>query len=210
MISIKVKQRPDPIGISYLSRFKEAFQMDVFKVVSGPYDFNKVREECVGKESVTVQARYPVEYEPIRRYCQMVDCANPLFLDPEYGKKSKYGEVICPPAMACILSVAGAMPNSWPPADPPQQPLGILKEIPVMGSAVINMSQDLEFFKPVRVGDRLSSKDKVVDIYKKSIRLDPEAIWVVTETTIKNQDEEVVCTVRNLVLSHRTLEEIQG
>jgi len=72
------------------------------------------------------------------------------------------------------------------------------------------MSQNLEFLKPVRVGDRLSSKEKIVDIYQKSIRLDPEAIWVLTETTIRNQNEEVVCIISNLILSHRTPEEIQS
>jgi len=182
----------------------------LFKQVRGPYDLEKVKKECIGKESVTVNGRYPVEYEPIRRYCQMVDCANPLFLAPEYAKKAKYDEVICPPAMAAIFAVPGAMPEPWPPVDELQLPLAILKQVPVKGSAAINMSQNLEFLKPVRVGDRLSSKEKIVDIYQKSIRLDPEAIWVLTETTIRNQNEEVVCIISNLILSHRTPEEIQS
>lgn len=165
---------------------------------------------CIGIESPIVKAKYPVEYEPIRRYCQMVDCANPLFLDPEYAKKTKYGGVICPPAMASIFAMLGATPTAWPPADDSEIPLGILKQVSVMGSGVINMSQDLEFLKPVRVGDRLSAQDKVADMYKKSIRLDPEAIWVLTETTIKNQDDEIVCLVRNLILTHRTPEEIKS
>ena len=183
--------------------------MALFKVVKCPYDLEKVKKQCIGKESPTVKARYPVEYEPIRRYCQMVDNANPLFLDPEYDKKTKYEGVICPPAMLPILASAGAMPNPWPPVDESQKPMAILKEVPAMGSAGINMSQELEFIKPVKVGDWLSSKEKVVDIYKKSIRLDPEAVWVLTETTIMNQNKEVVCVVRNLILSHRTSEELQ-
>lgn len=181
--------------------------MELFKVVRGPYEFEKVKQECIGKESTIVKARYPVEYEPIRRYCQMVDNANPLFLDPDYARKTKYGGVISPPAMVPIFATTGAMPNPWPPVDESQLPLAVLKEVPVRGSAVINMSQDLEFLKPVRVGDQLSAKERVVNIYEKSIRLDPKAIWVLTETAITNQRQEVVCIIHNLMLSHRTIEE---
>ena len=36
----------------------------------------------IGTETPIRWARYPVEHEPIRRWCHMVACDAPLFLDP--------------------------------------------------------------------------------------------------------------------------------
>jgi hypothetical protein len=47
-----------------------------------------------------------------------------------------------------------------------------------------------------------------VDVYEKPIRLDPKAIWIVTENTIRNQDGEVVAIGRNTLLTHRSPEEV--
>jgi acyl dehydratase len=79
---------------------------------------------------------------------------------------------------------------------------------PTRGDRLINLNQEMEFLKPVRVGDRLSRQTVVVDVYEKPIRLDPKAVWTVIETRITNQNGELVGTIRNTLLSHRTPEEV--
>ena len=50
---------------------------------------------------------------------------------------------------------------------------------------------DIEFFVPIRVGDTLTARSTIVDIYQKEGRSGP-LIFVVRETTYTNQKDEVV------------------
>jgi len=156
--------------------------------------------KLIGTESEPTQGRYPVEYEPIRRFCHMVDDTNPLFLDPEYARTTKYGGVICPSLLVGNLGV----PGPWPPSAQPS-----LHSVPSPGDRLINLTTEWEFLRPVRIGDRISSKTRIADIYIKPIRLDPKAFWIQTERVFTNQDGEVIAVYRNLILRHRTPEQIR-
>jgi acyl dehydratase len=166
------------------------------------YDIEAVRKEYVGKESAVVQGRYPVEYDPIRRYCHMVGDLNPLYLDPEFAKSQGYRDVVCPAPI--VRNFALAMP--WPPAPPAAAEQNI--RVPAPGNRAINMGNEMIYLKPICVGDRLSAKQRVVDVYQKGIRLDPEAVWTVSETVIMNESGEEVFLERNYGLTHRSPEEV--
>ncbi|MBI2848499.1 MAG: MaoC family dehydratase N-terminal domain-containing protein [Chloroflexi bacterium] len=168
-----------------------------------PEEILEEARKLIGTETKPVPMRYPVEYDPIRRYCHMNDDTNPLFLDPEYAKKTKYGEVICPPL---FIGIAGGS-GPWP---PPKENAPTLPPVPTPGDRSINLTTEWEFFKPVKVGDRLWSKSRIADVYILSIRLDPQAFWTLTERIITNQDNEVVAIGRNLGLKHRTPEQIKA
>ena len=169
--------------------------------VTGPYDIEAVRKEWIGKKSEVSQGRYPVEYDPIRRHCHMVEDTNPLFLDPEFAKQTRFGEVIAPPVMADYFAGNGAWPRV---TEGPR----LMQLVPTRGDRMINLNQEMQFFKPVKVGDRLSSQMEVVDVYEKYIRLDPRAVWIEVLTTLTNQDGEVVATTHNTLLTHRAPEEV--
>ena len=62
------------------------------------YDIEAVRRNYIGSEIAKARGRFPVEHDPIRRHCHMVDDNNPPFLDPEYAKATEHGTVLCPPA----------------------------------------------------------------------------------------------------------------
>ena len=76
------------------------------------------------------------------------------------------------------------------------------------GDRAINLNQEMNFLKPVRVGDRLSSQVVIVDVMEKPIRLDPRAVWITIETQLTNQSDELVATIRNTVLFHREPDEV--
>lgn len=167
-----------------------------------PEEFLEEARKLIGSETEPVQGRYPVEYDPIRRYCHMTDDTNSLFLDPQYAKSTKHGTVVCPPLLVGNFASAGL----WPPAK--DQPA--LPPIPTPGDRNINLTTEYEFSKPVKVGDRLSIKSRIADIYIKSIRLDPKAFWTKTERIITNQDGEVVAVATNLGVRHRTPEQVKA
>jgi acyl dehydratase len=169
--------------------------------VNGPYDIDAVRAEWIGKKGPIKAGRYPVEYDPIRRHCHMVEDENPLFLDPEVAGESRFGGVIAPPVMIDYFAGDGA----WPPSA--EEVSGMI-EVPTRGDRAINLNQQMEFFKPVQVGDRLSSQVVVADVIEKAIRLDPKAVWITLETRLTNQDGDLVAAVRNTLLIHREPEEV--
>ena len=158
----------------------------------------EIAKKRIGIETKSIPGRYPVEYDPIRRFCHMRDDANPLFLDPAYAKKAGYKDVVCPPLLVGYF----AGPGVWPPSDagPRMMAIPILPPSAAQDSprSSINMATEYEFFKPVTVGDRLSSKSRIGDVYMKPIKRDPEALWQVIENIITNQDGEVVCIAKTI------------
>ena len=156
------------------------------------YDIRAVKQRWEGHETPLVWGRYPVEHEPIRRHCHMLDDTNLRFLEEGH----------CPPVMVDFFASLGP----WPPADYDILPL--VARIPTPGDRLINLNQEFEWFLPVRVGDRLGSRHKVVSVHQRGTKLDPLSVWIKTETTIVNQREDVVAVRTNQILVHRTPEEI--
>ena len=157
-----------------------------------PYDVNAVKQRWEGHETPLRWGRYPVEHEPIRRHCHMLDDTNPLFIADGH----------CPPVMVDFFASQGP----WPPGD--FDILGLIGQIPTPGNRLINLNQEFEWFLPVRVGDRLGARHRVAAIHQRGTKLDPLSVWIRTETTIVNEREEVVAVRTNQILVHRTPEEI--
>jgi hypothetical protein len=156
------------------------------------YDVKAVKKQWEGYETPLAWGRYPVEHEPIRRHCHMLDDTNPRFLEA--------GD--CPPVMVDYFASLGP----YPPADYDIFP--VVRMIPTPGDRLINLNQEFEWFQPVKVGDRLGASHKVVAIHQRGTRLDPLSVWIRTETTIVNDKEEIVARRTNQLLVHRTPEEI--
>ena len=76
------------------------------------------------------------------------------------------------------------------------------------GDRLVNLVNEFEYLKPIKIGDRLSSYMMIADVFVKPTRLDPLSTWIVTETHIENQDGETVAIGRNTLLTHRPPEEV--
>ena len=189
-----------------------------------PADFNleEVRSEWVGKLISESVGRYPVEYDAIRRHCHMTGDNNPLFLDPKFSKEhGPYGEVIVPPS---VLAFYFSSNGPWPqrqktehekkahektaPGEKrrPSFTLGV----PTPGDRGINMGVELEFIEPIKVGDHLHAELRVTDIFIKPIKLDPSAVWIVSEYSFLNQRDAHVASWKNTTLVHRSPKQIKA
>ena len=169
--------------------------------VGTPYDIEAVRREWIGKRTETINGRYPVEHDPIRRHCHMTDDTNPLFLDPDYAAGTRHGGVIAPPVMADYF----AGPGIWPPTSGGR---ALMREVPTPGDRLVNLVNEFEYLKPIHIGERLSSYMVIADVFVKPTRLDPLSTWIVTESHIQNQDGETVAIGRNTLLTHRPPDEV--
>ena len=157
------------------------------------FDISRVKTQWEGYETPLAPGRYPVEFDPIRRHCHMVEDQNRLFLE----------QGICPPVMVDYFASRGA----WPPGE--LDILGLIRKLPTPGDRLINMNQEFEWMRPVRVGERLAVSHRVVSVDLKPIKLDPLAIWIKTESRITDERGETVALRRNQILIHRTPEQVQ-
>ena len=153
-----------------------------------PEEMVEIARKFIGLETELSPAAYPVEYEPIRRWCQMVEDDNPLFIDPAYAKKTKYAEVVCPSFALSIFG--GPSPGYFPPPPPAANVLSGIPTTP--GTSVVFLGSDWNFYKVVKVGDHLSVKSRLAEYYLKGLRFDPKARWVRIERIYYNQNGEKV------------------
>jgi len=100
-----------------------------------------------------------VEGGAVRRYADAVGNGNPLYQDEEYAKKARYGGLIAPPGFF-----------GWPVKTEPQSE-SVLAAMAAVEKAGYHRLLDggivYDFFRPVRVGDRLIVYMKVRDIVER-------------------------------------------
>jgi acyl dehydratase len=165
------------------------------------FDVDQVRRDWVGRTVASSSGRYPVEHDPIRRYCHMVGDTNPLFLDPEAAARGPYGRVVCPLLLVPYFAGNGPWPRR---KEVRNDSRGFTFGVPTPGDRGLNLNTVWTYRVPVGVGDRLRASVIITDIYVKAVRLDPEAVWIVTRHEIYEQDDRLVMEGANTVLVHRS------
>jgi acyl dehydratase len=124
-----------------------------------------------------------VEKGAVRRFAQAVADPNPLYADEEYARKTRYGGIVCPPGFFGL---------------PAGEEVSAERILSILGRPfenVLNAGNESEFYRPVRPGDVLVSSTKLADIYEKKGGAG-NLLFVVLETTYKNQADQVVAMMR--------------
>jgi len=113
--------------------------------------------KLIGQESAVIAALDAVSKSDIRHWCELLGDA-----DPDYHDEIKRGEKAVPPQMLLVWSIDPL----WPPKDEASEPheklARIFDDAGYSGAAGIGLEQ--EFFQPVRIGDRLSFKVKILEV----------------------------------------------
>jgi acyl dehydratase len=125
----------------------------------------------------------------IKRFAVATDDVNPLYVDEEYAQKSRYGGIIAPP-LFYMAPLTNPVPESaLRPDGLPYE--GKFPIPPTPLPRLLDGGTEIEFFAPIRAGDTITGRCKIVDIYQKEGRSGP-LIFVVRESTYTNQNGEVV------------------
>lgn len=136
----------------------------------------------VGKE-VTIHTG-EITKTDIQRYALTVDDYNPLYLDEDYAKSSRYGTLIAPPNFLSAVRVWQAGPSNLElnkDGTPKRQLLPPFKALRKMGGG-----QELEFYQPVRPGDSFTVTQKLIDVYEKEGKKG-KLVFAIIESTYTNQ-----------------------
>ncbi|MBW1960327.1 MAG: MaoC family dehydratase N-terminal domain-containing protein [Deltaproteobacteria bacterium] len=136
----------------------------------------KKTKELTGKE---VRERdtwnYDVTPDSIRHFCYGTDDDNPLYLDSEYAKKTKYGKLIAPPCY--LVSVLYPILHG----EPMKAPLASL----IGGVAY-------EWFRPIYAGDRLHAVSKQDKFFEKVNKQGRRLNFVISDVRYLDEKDELV------------------
>lgn len=126
-----------------------------------------------------------VEKGQLRLFAKATGERNPIYFDEEAAKAAGYPAMPAPPTFAfCLASLA-------------PQTGGSLRDMNVPIEKVLHGEQHFTYHRPIFAGDRIRIKSKVLDIYdKKGGALE----FVVTETTSRNQKDELCVSSRTIAV----------
>ena len=122
---------------------------------------------------------YEIGREKMREYARAVGDESPLIMDNEVGRASEYVDCIAPPAFASVYNLMGAAQLFFDP------------EVKLNMAMLVHGEQEFEFHKPVKPGDVITTKGRIVDIMEKG-----NNDLLVYEARSVNRDGELVTVGR--------------
>jgi acyl dehydratase len=151
-------------------------------------------KELIGRQTPTLVAE--VKAEETIAFAKALGDLNPLYVDEEAAKKSKFGGLLAPPTFPITLAAANMGPD-------------LFFELGLNFASIAHGEQEFEYVKPLKVGEQITVEGRVADIterQEKSGVLD----LVVMETTGYDGQGEKVYTARMTLQAERTEQGEQG
>ena len=139
--------------------------------------------DVIGVESEAIA--YDVERGAIRKFAEAIGDDNPLYVDEEAARKSRYGGVIAPPTFMRSMSAGRSRATVQSPYP-----------------AALDGGSEWEYFEPVRPGDRIAVTMKVSDMFEREGRLG-NMLFIIRETKYVNQFGKTVAIQRGTGISYK-------
>lgn len=143
----------------------------------------RITKEMVEAVRARMNHRIPgkpwVEYatkDTIRHAAMAVGDDNPLYLDEEYARKSRYGAIIAPPMLPYAATSASASTGG----------MGF------PGIFTLHAQDEWRFERPVKDGDKMSTSIALVGLEERPSRWGGTAYHQTTEFRFTNQDGNVI------------------
>lgn len=167
-------------------------------------------KKYIGTETGTYTGE-PVLARDIRRYALAIDDPNPMYRDEEASKKGKYGGLAAPLFyVTWAVGVPGSEKGIQELGDDGLASFVGVPEIPnVWDLGWVRGGEELEFFKPVYVNDRVTVNGRVVDMKEKDGK-SGKLIFVTSEFTYTNQDGERLAKHRLTMIGTPRKESMNG
>jgi acyl dehydratase len=144
--------------------------------------------EWIGRET-PVRSLETVSASDIRRYVDATEDANPLWLDDEFARSMGYPGRLLPPTLV-----------GWEPfsrwvgtANVDYDGDDLIKQLPLPENYtdMRNAGTEIEWLRPVALGERLRAKTRIVDIVARQGKAGL-GIYVTREELVLDADEEIV------------------
>jgi uncharacterized protein len=141
-------------------------------------------------------ADHEVTWALIKYFCAMVRDGNASYWDADFAR-AQWGDVVSPPA----LLLTWVMAPVWQPAAPEPKTL-LLGQVPLPDPTVISVETDTEFFRPIRLGDRLNVEETLVDVSERKSSTLGDGHFVTTESVFRLGDGTAVARYRHVLFRY--------
>jgi acyl dehydratase len=118
---------------------------------------------------------YEVGKEKIREYAQAVGEDNPLYYDREEARAAGFRDIPAPPMFAVVYATGSVGPGILDP------------EVGIDFAMMVHGGQEFVWGQPVCVGDTISTRTSVKDIFEK----DGKGFYVFESVSINQHGQEV-------------------
>lgn len=132
---------------------------------------------------------YEVTWDAVRHFAYGYGDDNPLYCDPDYGKRTRWGGLIAPPTFLYTMGE-----NAAPPLTPEQKEL--MRGDPFAGLGSYQAMMEFEWWRPLTLGDRLYAYRTQVGVQVKKSEFGGRTAHVTIDFIYKNQRDELVAIQR--------------
>jgi acyl dehydratase len=133
---------------------------------------------------------HQVTFDGARRFAYGYGDDNPLWCDENYGDGTRWGGMIAPPNFIYTMGQPGA-----PPHDPETKAL--LKGDPLAGLGSYQAQMEIEWWRPLRLGDRLWKRSALIGVQvKEKSEFSGRSVAEIQGWIYYNQDDELVAIQR--------------
>ena len=144
----------------------------------------------IGKE--TPEFTFEVDKNNIVDFAIAVGDPDPMFCDEEYAKKTRFGGTIASNTFSHAFR---------------GEKTQLIRNIPQIGARIpqknLHGEHEIEYFKPLRPGDKISFKIKFIDIFEREGKRSGTMDVFVLEVPCYNQNKELVLTYRQTFVTRR-------
>lgn len=119
----------------------------------------------IGIEKITKPGRWPhnleVTQDAIRHYAFALGDDNPLYSDPQYAATTRWNGLIAPPLFVWTMG------ERQGPASHDAKTAELMRGDPLSGVGALQADMYQEFYRPLRIGDRMHTRETLVAVVDK-------------------------------------------
>jgi acyl dehydratase len=149
-------------------------------------EFEREFKKGIGTEIDLNKQRFLVEAtrDNIKNFADAVGDNNPLWIDEEYARKSRFGMITAPPTFLYNVN-HGSTPAVWGNST-----------LRTFDFSLLYAGAELEFFRPIRRGDEFTVKGKATGTNRKRSQSLGPMLFTTGEASYYNQKNELIGTIR--------------
>src|SRR3954471_11919224 len=170
--------------------------------MSGDDAFLEKLKSLVGRPSGAPMAAWDaVNQAMIRHWCDAVGDSNPVYTDPDAAAASVHGQIVAPPTMLQAWTMKGLAPVFRSASGAQEELFGLLDGAGF--TSVVATNCDQEYVRYLHIGDLLTAESVVEDVSPEKKTGLGVGHFVTTRTDFKDQNGELVGTMRFRILKFR-------